>query len=85
MEKAIWVLTKEECQEIRELFEKKLALENLFKIMDAESDVLRNKLVEDYGKVLNLFQSWWREISTKYNWEGQNWRINFDTQEVYIL
>ena len=83
--KPIWTLTEEEKNTIEVLYEKKIALENLAQIIDPENSELRAKFEEDYGKVLNKFQSWWRENSEKYYWEkGQNWYINFATCEVFL-
>jgi CXXX repeat modification system protein len=85
MNKAIWVLTDEENNEILELYEKKIALENLAKILDSDNELLRNRLVVDYGHVLHKFQDWWNYYSGKYHWEtGGNWAINFSTKEVLL-
>lgn len=82
MGKVVWTLTKEELNEIQELFEKKLALENLIKIIDPTNEKMYIKLTTDYGQNMRLFQKWWSDISRKYKWEGGNWSINFETYEV---
>lgn len=80
--KVIWKLSKEDFNNIQDLFEKKLALENLTKIIDVKDSELYEKLVKDYGRTLHEFNNWWSVMSKKYKWEGSNWWVNFDTQEV---
>lgn len=85
MNKAIWTLTEEEKNEIQELYEKRIALENLVNIIDPANEALYNKLTGDYGKIIVQFQKWWSETSEKYNWEkGMNWFVNFETSEVML-
>ena len=82
MSKVVGLLSGEDKEEIQNLFEKKLALENLVKIIDTDNSKIYDKLVMDYGKTLRQFQEWWMVNSQKYKWEGQNWRIDFETSEV---
>ncbi len=81
-DKVVWKLSEEDFNNIQDLFEKKLALENLTKIIDVKDSELYEKLVEDYGKTLYEFNNWWNIMSQRYNWEGSNWWVNFDTKEV---
>lgn len=83
--KVVWKLSKKEEAEISDLFEKKIALENLAKVVDASNDSLYSKIIKDYGHVLALFDRWWDEMSNKYNWEGNTWKIDFVTKEVIIV
>ena len=80
--RVIWKLSEEDLDDIQDLFEKKMALENLTKIIDAKDSELYEKLVKDYGKTLHEYNNWWEVTSKKYNWEGSNWWINFETREV---
>lgn len=84
MSKVIWKLSEDEKKEILNLFEKKVALENLSKVIEPENEKLYNKLISDYGKTVTEFQNWWTKTSTKYTWEGKSWRIDFDTNEVIL-
>ncbi len=80
--RVIWKLSEEDLDDIQDLFEKKMALENLTKIIDAKDSELYEKLVKDYGKTLYEYNNWWEVTSKKYSWEGSNWWINFETREV---
>ncbi|HOJ09936.1 MAG TPA: CXXX repeat peptide modification system protein [Clostridiales bacterium] len=82
MNKVVWKLSDDEKKEIQNLFEKKIALENLVKIIDPANEKLYNKLISDYGTTVRLFEQWWTVTSQKNKWEGKNWRINFETNEV---
>jgi CXXX repeat modification system protein len=80
--KEIWQLNDEEFKEIEDLFEKKLALENLSKIIDADNQKLYDKLITDYGKTVHQFNSWWDIMSKKYNRESQNWWLDFKSKKI---
>jgi len=85
MEKVICKVLDEEKKEIEDLYEKKIALENIIKIIEPSNEVLYNKVVSDYGITLRKFEEWWTTISNKYNWESGNWKINFQTNEIILL
>lgn len=80
--KVVCKLSEEELNEIQDLFEKKIALENLIKIVDLKDSVIYEKLVKDYGKSLREFQQWWDTKSAQYQWEGTNWWVDFSKSEV---
>lgn len=80
--KEVWQLNDNEFREIEDLFEKKLALENLTKIVSTDNQMLYDKLIKDYGKTIHLFNDWWSRMSQKYRWEGQNWWLDFDTKKI---
>ncbi len=80
--KEIWKLNDEEFKEIEDLFEKKIALENLTKIVDADNEKLYDKLIKDYGNTVHRFNSWWNIMGKKYNWEGKNWWLDFETKKI---
>ena len=82
MGKVVYVLKDDEKNQIEELYEKKMALENLCKIIDPCNEKMYNKLLEDYGKIMFAYTNWWNEMSSHYKWEGENWFINFSTKEV---
>ena len=85
MNKVIWKLTEDEKKEIQQLFEKRIALENLVNIIDPKNEDLYDKIITDYGKTMENFQNWWSAMGKKYEWEGQNWTVNFDTNEVSLV
>lgn len=87
MKKVIWTLNESDAEKILTLYEKKTALENLVKIVDASNEDMYKKLTVDYNEVIRLFNKWWRDMSSKYNWErseGGNWSIDFSTKEVIL-
>lgn len=81
-------VTIEEKNQIKELFERRNGLNELAKILTADNGDLYEKLVKDMGETGTGYQNWWNEMSQKYNWEsceGGNWRINFDTCEIFLV
>ena len=71
-DKSIWKLSDEDFAVIEKLFEKKMALENLAKVVQADNEALYEKLLKDYA-----------HVSADYDaWAGSNWWLNFDTQEI---
>lgn len=81
-QKVIWDLSDEDFKIIESLFEKRLALENLVKIVEPSNTELYEKVVADYGKTMRQFQGWWTTMSTQHQWPGMNWWVNFETQQV---
>lgn len=73
-----------EKNEIKVLFEKKNALECLIKVIDSNNEELYNRIITDYTKVFNDFQKWWIKMNEKYNWEGDNWQIDFETNDILM-
>ena len=85
--KIVGKVTEDEKREIQELYEKKLALENLLKIIDSSNEQMYVKLVADYGSTMRLFQEWWNKMHITYNWKSEkdkSWNINFETNEVSL-
>lgn len=88
MRKVIWTLNDKELDEIRQLYEKKIALENLVKILNPENEAMYNKVINDYSTVSSRFHNWWHDMSKKYNWESienGKWSVDFDTSEVILV
>jgi CXXX repeat modification system protein len=92
-EKAVGRVTPEERDEIRELFLRKNALSELFLSLaklDAEAlgkTPLYDRVLRDMGEVTEKFQAWWDAKAKAYGWEsrpGGNWRIDFETCEVFL-
>jgi CXXX repeat modification system protein len=87
MKKLVGKVTEEERNEILELFERRNGLTELAKIVN-NNDALYEKLITDMGATATKFQSWWNEMSEKYQWESAddgNWEINFDTWEIFLV
>lgn len=85
--KEVGTLTQEECSNIEELLEKKIALENLLKIL-SESQEIYKKVVRDYKNIVEEYEKWWRDTSDKYIWEGTEnsfWSIDFKSRKVYLV
>lgn len=80
--KEVWKLNEEDFKKIQDLYEKKLSLENLVKIIDADNQNLYDKLIADYGKTINQFNLWWNTMSIKNNWEGKDWWLDFETKKI---
>lgn len=88
MKKEIGLVTQEERDEIKKLFERKNGLNELAKILTADNEELYNKLVRDLGETSTKFQDWWNEMGEKYNWESAengNWEINFNDCKIYLV
>lgn len=80
--KEVWKLNDEEFKEIEDLFEKKIALENLTRIVDADNKKLYDKLIKDYGKTVHQFNAWWDNMAKRYKWDGRNWWLDFETRKI---
>lgn len=85
--KEVGTLTQEECSNIEELLEKKIALENLLKIL-SESQEIYKKVDRDYKNIVEEYEKWWRDTSDKYIWESTEnffWSIDFKSRKVYLV
>lgn len=86
--KIVGQVTPEEKNEIQTLFERRIGLNELAKIVTAENTELYEKLVRDLGETGMKFQQWWDRMAEKYQWEsieGGNWEINFETCEIRLV
>ncbi|QAT61441.1 CXXX repeat peptide modification system protein [Acidilutibacter cellobiosedens] len=81
-QKVVWELSEEDSNEIQDLFERKIALENLVKIVDLKDSDIYEKLLKDYGKTIREFEDWWKTKSSEYKWEGSNWWVDFTKNQV---
>ncbi|MDR1639772.1 MAG: CXXX repeat peptide modification system protein [Clostridiales bacterium] len=77
-------LTNEELKYIQELFERKIALENLAKLPDVLNSSLYEKFVADYGKTTRLFQKWWDDINEKYELKNLRCYVDFEGSKIMI-
>ena len=85
--KEVGTLTQEESRNLEKLLEKKIALENLLKIL-SESQEVYKKVDKDYKNIVEEYEKWWRDTSDKYIWESiENsfWSIDFKSRKVYLV
>ena len=83
--KEVGTLTQEESRNLEKLLEKKIALENLLKIL-SESQEIYKKVVRDYKNIVEEYEKWWIDTSDKYMWESTDnsfWSIDFKSRKVY--
>lgn len=87
MKKIIGIVSFEERDAIKALFERRNGLTELVKIITPDNEALYEKVVKDLGETTTKFQKWWTDMSNKYNWESTpngNWEINFETCEIML-
>lgn len=85
--KEVGILTQEESENLEELLEKKIALENLLKIL-SESQEIYKKVDRDYKNIVEEYEKWWRDTSDKYIWESNDnsfRSIDFKSGKVYLV
>lgn len=85
--KVVGTLTQEESRNLEELLEKKIALENLLKILSKSQEIYK-KVVRDYKNIVEEYEKWWTDTSDKYIWESiENsfWSIDFKSRKVYLV
>lgn len=83
----VGVVTKNEKDEIQGLFNRRSALQELFKICEG-NDELYEKVLQDTIETQKMFSEWWSNTALKYCWksnENGNWEINFETNEIYLV
>lgn len=61
MDKVCYNLNEEELEEIENLYEKKVALENLSRCIDPDNEKMYQKLVNDYTSTIKKFNNWWKK------------------------
>lgn len=89
----VGTVNEEEKEEIKMLYERKLALNDLIKLLSNQPIEEMNKsmyerLINDNGSTLRAFQTWWGSKSKKYKWksvENGQWQINFETNEIFLV
>jgi len=80
-------ITESERDQIRNIFEKKNGLLELFKIIDPDNEKLYKKLTDDIQNVNKEFQKWWDEKALFYKWksvDGCSWEIDFNDCSVFL-
>lgn len=87
MKKEVGKVTPQERDDIKRLFERRMGLVELAKIVNASDTELYDRLVTDLGDNSTKFQQWWDNMSEKYDWESSdegNWEIDFQTCIIYL-
>lgn len=87
MKKEVGKVTPQERDEIKRLFERRMGLVELAKIVNTSDTELYDRLVTDLGDNSTKFQQWWDNMSEKYDWESSdegNWEIDFQTCIIYL-
>lgn len=75
-------ITIEESKRVLELYEKKMAIDNLVKILDpVKEEKNYTRAVEEQKESNEQYDLWWTEMYDKYQWEG----IDVSkVQDIYI-
>lgn len=87
MKKLVGVVTKEERDEVKYLFERKNGLLELINSIN-DSLSIYDKVVMDLGETTTKLQKWWNKYASLYQWEqteNGHWEIDFETCEVYLI
>lgn len=88
MKQLVGQVSQEECNEIRQLFERRNGLNELAKIITVDNSALYDRLVRDMGETATKFQNWWDRMSVKYDWESVengSWEIDFNDCKIYLV
>lgn len=85
MKKIIGQVTYEEKEQIMDMYEKKIALENLL-LMDIKDT--QERIMKDLQTINKEMQNWWNQMGEKYQWIGEKnakWEIDFSSGEILLL
>ncbi len=89
----VGMVTPEEKNRVMRLHERILGLEELLisfhrkANIKEEKDELYERVVLDIGATKIKLQNWWDDMYCKYHWnsiEGCSWRIDFQTNEIFL-
>jgi CXXX repeat modification system protein len=80
-----------EMEEIKKLYQRRIALIDLFNTFqrsDPETiDKLYDRVIADLGKTMADYHDWWLSKSKQYHWQSSDkgsWKINFETCEIFL-
>lgn len=88
MKKIVGQITAEECQAIQALFNRRNALSDVSKVINASNDALYQRLIADIAENEKNFHEWWAATAEKYQWElteTGHWEIDFATYHIYLV
>lgn len=88
MSKCLGEITKEEANEIKRLFSRKQALEELLPTIDlSKDDALYQRIIEDLVTTKIHIGTWWKTISSKYQWDftaTDSWWLDYETRIICL-
>lgn len=94
LKEKVGLVSEEEKNEIKAIFQRRLALKELLmtinnpSLPEADKDDLYRRIVDDLTKNRELHEKWWKEMPLKYHWkwdENSFWSIDFDTNEIFLV
>lgn len=87
IKKIVGRVTKEECEIIHKLCERKNSLKELALIINDDANIYE-KLVSDLTNTNLQYQQWWNDMSKKYHWEqceNGHWEIDFESCDIFLI
>ena len=83
MNEIVCKLTEEELIAIRDIYEKKLALQNLTKILSpSENGEMYERLVADYGATMRQFNDWWSATLAAHQLPADDYLVDFRESQL---
>ena len=83
MSEIVCKLTEAEVSAIRDIYEKKLALENLAKIMSpGENNAMYERLIADYGATMRQFNEWWDTTVAAHQLPPDAYTVDFRDSQL---
>lgn len=87
MQKYVGTVNEKERNDILNLYEKRLALNNLGIIISQLDEESRTRFQKDAEETKQEFNQWWGNMSQKYKFEKDDsgyWSIDFETGQVML-
>lgn len=81
------VVSEREYQDLVTIFERKTALSELVKILDADNTALYEKVLKDYADAQSRLVDWWQATAQNHGWiydSSNSWRFDFGSKEVFL-
>ena len=86
-EQFLGIVNEEEYQNLVTIFERKTALSELVKIIDADNTALYEKVLKDYSEMQSRLVDWWQATAQNHGWKydsSNSWRIDLGSKEVFL-
>lgn len=78
MNRVVHHLSENELTQITTIYEKKIAYENLAKILSIEeNEAIYNRLITDYGATVHQFEQWWDKVFADNNLPNGQYTVDF--------
>ncbi len=93
MKELIGTVTEEERNDMRELYEKKMGLDDLPRSLESvvlsqeTKKIIYEKIMIESQKIKTDAQAWLNKMYEKYHWkkeEVKDWHVNFETGELFF-